>query len=428
MNTKLKIEYKNNIIEGILIKEDNNYLTLKQKSGYNINLNKKEVKILETKKIELNTNNKITSNKTINKNLLNITILHTGGTIASKVDYKTGAVSSKFTPEELLNLYPELGKIANFNAKMVGNLFSEDMRFSHYNLMLENINSAINNSTDGIIISHGTDTLHYTSAALQYAIKNLNIPIILVGAQRSSDRASSDAYSNLETAINFIIQNNNQSLAFRRVGICMHENNSDNDFVILDGINAKKMHSTRRDAFKQINYLPYAKILNKKLEILRSKLQTKQTKNELEITKYNETLKIGFFKAHPNLFPDEIKSLSIYDSVIIEGTGLGHLAVNEIDKSSKLHLENLSQLKKLSKNTKIIMGVQTIYGQTNMDIYSSGRYIQESVYGNHMNLTTETLFIRTAHILSKNKSNFEKIWKTNLEGFEIKSININDEN
>jgi len=418
MTTQIKLEYKTKIIKGILIKQDNTYITVKQKNGYNINLLNNEIKILEKKQFFDNKHEIKIKKQQNNNNLTNIMILHTGGTIASKIDYNTGAVSSKFTPEELLNLYPELNKLANLKVKLIGNFFSEDMRFSHYNLLLNQIKN-LSNEIDGVIISHGTDTLHYTSTALQYSLNNLNIPIILVGAQRSSDRSSSDAYSNLKTAIQFIIQNKNLDLSFRRVGICMHKNSSDDDFLILDGINAKKMHSTKRNAFKQINYLPYAEISNNNLKILRPELQTKQTNSKLEITNYNENLKIGFFKAHPNLFPEELKQLQIYDAVIIEGTGLGHMAVDEVDDSTKIHIQNLEQLKFLSKKIKLIMGVQTNYGITNMDIYSSGRYIQKYVLGNHMNLTTETLFIRAAFILSKNKFNFEEIWKQNLEGFKL---------
>lgn len=434
ITTKLKVQYKSKILSGILIKDDQNYITLKLDNGYNINMNKKEIKILETKNTNFNTNtinNEINNNSKNNKNIFDknllpkITLIHTGGTIASKVDYNTGAVSSKFTPEELLNLYPELNKLVNLDVKMIGNLFSEDMRFSHYNLMLDEIENASNNNSIGIIISHGTDTLHYTSAALQYALENLNIPVILVGAQRSSDRASSDAYSNLEAAVGFIIQNSHSENNFKRVGICMHEDISDNNFLILDSINAKKMHSTKRDAFKQINYLPYARIVNKKIEILRDELNSPINSKKLSITKYNTFLKIGFFKAHPNLNPEEIEMLSIYDAVIFEGTGLGHLAVNEVDENTKIHIKNLEQLEKLSKTTKLVMGNQTVYGQTNMDIYSSGRYIKKYFFGNYMNLTTETLFIRTAHILSKDKNNFEKIWTENLEKFNTNiSINI----
>jgi len=425
MTIYIELLYKSEKINGQLIKEDKTNMTIKLESGYNCILAKKEIKIISKKENKLIRKEELKPKK-INKSLPNILILHTGGTIASKIDYRTGAVSSKFTPEEILNLYPELNKLANLNAKLIGNLFSEDMRFSHYNLLLNEIKLVITSKKiDGIIISHGTDTLHYTSSALQYSLKNLPIPVILVGAQRSSDRPSSDAYLNLKASINFIIKNKNKDLNFRRVGICMHENISDDSFLILDGINVKKMHSTRRDAFKQINYLPYARLNNEDLTILRKELNSKKPKEKISFTKFNEELKIGFFKAHPNLFPEEIKQLDFYDGVILEGTGLGHMAVSVIDKKTELHKNNLIELGLLSKKIPVIIGTQTIYGETNLDIYSSGKDIQgEEIYGNHMNLITETLFTRLAYCISLNKKSFKEIWDENLEGFNIRSIDI----
>ncbi|MDA3855459.1 MAG: Glu-tRNA(Gln) amidotransferase subunit GatD [Candidatus Woesearchaeota archaeon] len=427
MDYEVEVKFQNKILKGILINEDKEFIVLKLSSGYNANLKKKEVEILSKNKIEkkeVSKKEKLDSKKVLPK----VTILHTGGTIASKVDYVTGAVSSKFTVDELLGIFPELNSVAQIDAKMIGNLFSEDMRFAHYNLILKEIKLAIENKSEGVIISHGTDTLHYSSAALQYSLKNLSIPVILVGAQRSSDRPSSDAYTNLNAAVDFILENSKLDLKYQRVGVCMHEKISDDSYLILDGINVKKMHSTRRDAFKQINYLPVARIKSKKIEIIRKDLFVLKTKENFSYVEYNTNLKIGFFKAHPNLFPEEIEALSIYDAVIIEGTGLGHLAVNEVDKETLIHKKNLESLKNLCKKINVIVGVQTVYGETNLNVYSSGRYIKESgVLGNHMNLTTESLFLRAAYCLSQKDKSFKDSWNENLEGFDVRSLEIDDE-
>jgi len=179
MNKQIGLKYKNKKLTGILINKTDNFMILKLASGYNANLKLSEVKIISEKEIELKNNvSKLDGIK--KKNLPRVTIIHTGGTIASKVDYRTGAVSSQFTAEELLGIFPELNEKANISAKMVANIFSEDMRFSEYNLLLDEINNAIAVGSKGVIISHGTDTMHYTSAALQYACKNLSIPVILM--------------------------------------------------------------------------------------------------------------------------------------------------------------------------------------------------------------------------------------------------------
>lgn len=421
MDTYIEVIFKGQTINGILINEDKNYYTIKLSSGYNAMLYKQSVSIIKKEKKEHSFEKPKSENKK-NKNLPTIALLHTGGTIASKIDYQTGAVSSKFTPEELLGLYPELLSTANIVPKMIANLSSEDMRFEHYNLLLDAIKKSVDEGVDGVIISHGTDTMHYTSAALSYGLQGLSVPVLLVGAQRSSDRASSDAYSNLTTAVNFIANQKDKEYQYRRVGICMHNSISDDEFVILDGINAKKMHSSRRDAFKQINYKPAA-VIDKDNTFIekREELFSLSSNDSLELNYYDTSLKIGFFKAHPNLGPEEIEILKIYDGLVIEGTGLGHLAVSEFDDYTKINLENLEAIKNLQKTTKVVVGVQTNSGQTNMNIYSSGRYLIETgVLGQGWNLTTETLFIRMAYCLSC-KENFDDVWNSNLEGFEMKS-------
>ena len=425
MESFLEVEFKGEILKGILINETQEYYTIKLSSGYNATLKKEQTKIINSSKTSHDFTKSTISNQKEDSALPTVAIFHTGGTIASKIDYQTGAVSSKFTPEELLGLYPELNDLANLKPKMIANLSSEDMRFEHYNLLLEAIQEAISEGVDGIIISHGTDTMHYSSAALHYGLRNLNVPILLVGAQRSSDRASSDAYLNLKASLEFISNQKNQEHKFRRVGICMHNTISDDEFVILDALNAKKMHSSRRDAFKQINYNPAALITKKGITTIRDELFTLLPKNKLEILKYDVSLKIGFFKAHPHLFPEEIRALSFYDGLVIDGTGLGHMAVSEFDEYTKINKENLEAIKELQKTTKVAVGVQTVSGQTNLNIYSSGRYLLETgVLGQGWNLITETLFIRLAHCLSY-KEKFEELWDSNLEGFEIKSTDLN---
>jgi glutamyl-tRNA(Gln) amidotransferase subunit D len=420
MNEIIQVIFKDELISGILVNEDEKIVVIKLSSGYNANLKKSEIKILKREKrdVEKEKGRNELSNK--EKNLPKISILHTGGTIASKVDYRTGAVSSKFKAEELLNLFPELNDKAQIKARMIDNIFSEDMRFRNYNIILKAIEEEINEGCEGIIIGHGTDTMHYSAVALQYAMKNIKVPVILVGSQRSSDRASSDAFSNLDAALSFLLNQINNDRKFLRVGICMHENMSDDSFLILDSINSKKMHSTRRDAFKQINYLPFARILNGKIEILREELLSLKEKEAFYYEKYDEKLKIGFFKSHPNLFAWELDRLIDYDAIIIEGTGIGNIAESESNESRDSKI--LDALKNLCSKIRVFSSVQTVYGEVSLDIYSRGRDIQGTgIIGNRHNLISETVFIRVAYCLSQRDRNFNELWESNLEGFKIRS-------
>ncbi|MFT4244816.1 MAG: Glu-tRNA(Gln) amidotransferase subunit GatD [Candidatus Woesearchaeota archaeon] len=429
---EISLTYKGSHLKGFLIQEKEDEYVIKLPSGY-------QIQILKTHCSNVEISNSINLKNIIPKvqiekksHLPNIAIFHTGGTIASKVDYATGAVSSHFTPDELISQFQELNIKANLQAFMIGNLMSEDLRFGHYNKILNAIKKNAS-SFDGIIISHGTDTMHYTSAALHYGLKNLNIPILLIGAQRSSDRASSDAFSNLEAGIEFITYNKKlkkeQKPSFNRVGICMHKTIDDNEFLILDAINAKKMHSSRRDAFKQINFKPVCVITsNFQIKDVREELFTTLNPSinvTIEIELYDEDLKIGIFTAHPHLHKEEIEALRLYDGVILSGTGLGHIGLSEFDDISTKNLENYEAIKKVASQIPVCVGVQSVYGKVNINVYSSGiRLLESGVLGNFSSLTIETQFIKLAHLLSKYKKSkiSYEMWGENLEGFDIQKL------
>ena len=396
--------------KGILMPDSpNNTLVIKLENGYNVGIDKKRVEkiklikkgLFETKKLK-----KIGEKK----DLQTISILHTGGTIASKVDYATGGVISRFSPEELIDMFPELKDLANIESRLVGNMFSEDIRFAHYNVLAKAIEAEVRNGVDGIIITHGTDTMHYSSAALSFALGNLGVPVILVGAQRSSDRGSSDARLNLVCATQFIINSN-----FAGVGICMHESSDDNKCVILPGLKTKKMHSSRRDAFKSINVSPWASVdENGKIEIFDNSF-SKRDAGKLDLKLFKENLKIGILKTHPNMIPEEIANYINFDGLVIEGTGLGHVPVNDIDSFTSKHKRIFNEIKRLSKRTPIVMCSQTGFGRVNMNVYSTGRKIKEFVISGE-DMTSETAFIKLAWLLSQNEKYIAERMVENLRG------------
>ncbi|MFP4402040.1 MAG: Glu-tRNA(Gln) amidotransferase subunit GatD [Candidatus Nanoarchaeia archaeon] len=449
MKSTISCIYENTQLQGILLKEDDTTYSIKIKSGYQVSVDKKNcsnVKITQetSEKIDASHTTKTNDKKSISKTtntktnskLPNIAIFHTGGTIASKVDYKTGAVSSHFTPEELIEQFQELNSVANLQAFMIGNLMSEDLRFGHYNMILEAVKKH-HTQFDGIIVSHGTDTMHYSSAALQYSLKHLNIPVLLVGAQRSSDRASSDAFSNLQAAITFISYSKQRKESyqpsFNRVGICMHNSSSDDSFVILDSINARKMHTSRRDAFKQVNFKPVCEISSThNISNIREELFTiSQNNEELTYTKYNEKLRIGVLYAHPHLHKEEILRLKdLYNGVILAGTGLGHIGLSEFDNISKQNVENQDAINEVASKIPVCLATQCINGKVNVNVYSSGRILlQSGVLGNYSALTIETQFIKLAYLLSKynKKMITNDEWSENKEGFNTAKVVDNNE-
>ncbi|HYD03535.1 MAG TPA: Glu-tRNA(Gln) amidotransferase subunit GatD [Alphaproteobacteria bacterium] len=423
-HVKITVENGTNTehLEGILVKEDEKHLVLKLSSGYNIGFQKNKISKIEEiqshKELEKEKKSHETHEKIIHGDgLPKILILHTGGTIASKVDYETGAVTPKFTPEELLGLFPEIKDIAKIESKLLKNMASDDMRFSHYNLIATSIESELNQHKDlkGIILTQGTDTLHYTSAALSFMFENLHVPIVIVGSQRSSDRGSSDAAMNLISAVAFIA---NTTLS--GVFICMHESINDDSCSILNGINARKMHSSRRDAFKQINGRPIAKVdfATKNIEYISEYPNSPlNAKGHLKVHKFNEDLKIGMVVSHPQMFAEEFDSFEKFDGLVLQGTGLGHFPIND----EKENLKIKQKIKELASKIPLVMSVQTIGGPVNMNVYSPGReLVGLGVLGNHSTLTPETSFIKLAWLLSQNLNPVEYYMKDLRGEFGIK--------
>ncbi len=412
---RVKIMTSEEEVEGILMPEEKEFIVVKLDTGYNMGIKKekvKEIKPMGRKKEQAKAEFPKEASK---PGLQTITILHTGGTIASKVDYETGGVIARFEPEEIIAMFPELKEIANIKSRLISNMFSEDMRFSHYNIIAKEIDKEIKAGASGVIVTHGTDTLHYTAAALSFMLQDLSIPVILVGAQRSSDRGSSDAALNLISAAFFIAADKH----FAEVAVCMHANTEDETCVILPGTKCRKMHSSRRDAFQAINTEPWA-IVNysqKKVDMLKTEYN-KTSKKPLKLMLIKDNLQIGMLKARPNMFADELSMYEVFDGLIIEGTGLGHLPINEIDTLTKEHTKIFEAIKKITARIPVVMATQTIFGQIDMNIYSTGRkLIEAGILGNYCDMTAETAYIKLAWLLSNYpKEKIKEMISKNLAG------------
>lgn len=389
-------------------------LILKLDSGYNIGIDKDNVSKVEVlEKFSEKKDEKKTGTVKIDKNKPVISILHTGGTIASKVDYRTGGVVARFSPEELMKSFPELENVGNIRSKLISNMFSEDMRLAHFSVIAKAVVEEIKEGCEGVIITHGTDTMGYSSAALSFMLENVGVPVILVGAQRSSDRGSSDAGMNLICAAEFISKSD-----FSGLGVCMHENTDDSTCVIIPGTKTRKLHSSRRDAFKSVNGAVIARVdySKRKVEML-IKDYSKKGKNEVVLKdKMNE--KVGIMKVHPNITPEQILFYKGYKGLIIEGTGLGHLPINETNEWSKGNKKNLAAVKEVvDSGCTIVMTSQTIFGRVQMHVYSTGRDLLSIGVIPGEDMLTETAFIKLSWLLGNYDSDkAKKMMKQNLRG------------
>lgn len=418
---KIKVISDSEELEGIYLPSLNKeILVLKLKNGYNIGLERKKIKkinlISSSKKQELKK-----EKVKLNPNLKTISILHTGGTIASEVNYETGGVIARFSPEEILAMFPELQKIVNVKSRLISNMWSEDMNFNHFNIIAKEIEKEIKTGVDGIIVTHGTDILGISAAALTFILEDLTIPVIFVGSQRSSDRGSTDAKLNLISAAQFISKTD-----FQGTAICMHESTNDDSCLIMPSTKTRKMHSSSRNAFKVINDTPIARISSEGHIAFLKQHPKKETK-KLKLKLLNPKLKIGILKAHPNMIAKEVSNYKDFDALILEGYGLaGNFPVNKIDNFTKENEKIYKEIEKLAKKIPVIATSQTIYGRTNMNVYSTGRKLQEAgVIGNYLDILTETAFVKIAWLLSNYKKNkIKELFYENLRGEITKRIEI----
>ncbi len=413
---QVKVVTKKETLEGVLMPSfDEKVILIKLDTGYNLGLDKKDVlKIELVEKAKVAKDSKIAA--PINKNLPTIAILHTGGTIASKVDYRTGGVTSAFSPEELIAQFPELRTIANIESELVAQMWSDDLRFAHLSLLAKAVQKHVKKGVKGIIIGMGTDNLAVASAALSFMVEQTPVPIIFLGAQRSSDRGSSDAAMNLICAAEFVAKSD-----FGGVGICMHDSSSDENCVILPACKTYKLHSSRRDAFKVVNDVAIARIdyKTKKIDFLR-KDYTKVNNSLIIKPKIEE--KVGLLKIHINMFPEQFSFFKGYKGLILEGTGLGHTPGQVPNKLCEIHKKIYLALKKLiDSGCVVVMTTQCLFGRVNMDVYDKGRDLKNLGVISGEDMLANTALVKLAWLLGNYpKEKVKEMITKNLRG-EINS-------
>jgi glutamyl-tRNA(Gln) amidotransferase subunit D len=403
----IKIEKDNITHKGMLLEKpdysNENTLIIKLNSGYNIGVDIQDGKIEkiasgEKPNIELDP-----VDKQISSDKDNLSILSTGGTVASVIDYKTGAVHPAFTADDLLRATPELVDHANITAKAIFNILSENMNPEYWIKTANSIYDEINNGADGVIIAHGTDTMHYTASALSFML-DTPVPIILTGAQRSSDRPSSDAFTNLMASVTAAKSD------IAEVCICMHSSEDDPVCDLHRGNRARKMHTSRRDTFTSINMNPLARIDNNKIEIVDDEVEyTKRNSSKLAIND-NLAQKVAVIKMYPGISPEliDIYVDKGYEGLVIEGTGLGHCSDEVITSISRATSENIP----------VVMTSHCLFGRTNMNVYSSGRRLLNENVIPVNDMLPETAYTKLlwAAGQSDDTEEIRKIMQSNLKG------------
>ena len=358
---KVKLTTLKEQVEGTILESpDSNIILLKLNSGYNIGIKKDDIRdimILEYAKEKKEEKMKLKSNPS----LPFVDIIITGGTISSRLDYKTGAVKWLTSPEQLLKFYPEIFSLVNIRKiKIPFMKASENMDFKDWQEIAKSAEESLNDmKVSGVIITHGTDFLHYTGAALSFFLRDLNKPVVLTYSQRSSDRASSDARLNLQCSALVACSD------IAEVVLVGHSSMNDDFCYALKAVKSRKMHSSRRDAFKSINAKPIAKVWPEKIEILSSFNSRDNNKKVKLDSSFNE--KVALIKFYPGQDPEILDYYSQKaQGIVIEASGLGHLA-SEFKSW-------ISKIKKAIDNGLIIcIATQTISGRVDPYVYSPGR-------------------------------------------------------
>ena len=379
---------------------DESHIVLKLKSGYNIGIEFEKIEKIE--KIGEGQSS-VESSQTIEKDekLPKILLLSTGGTIASKVDYRTGAVTPALSATELYEAVPEIAKIANVDAEVLFSEYSENLQPEHWLEIAKKVDSVADSDYTGIIIAHGTDTMHYSSAFLSFSLSGFKKPIVLVGSQRSSDRPSSDAALNLIAATKFLVRYNTKG-----VFVVMHHNESDKAIACHLGTRVRKNHTSKRSAFETIGSPPAYIIFEN--EIIDNTIRMGDKFSKDYNPRINLDTKVALVKYHPGFDPEIIESLIKlqYRAIIFEGTGLGHVGKTMYDSIKK------------AKEKGIFLGMTSkcIDGRVSMTVYESGRDLLDMGIVPLETMIPEVALVKAMWVLGNSDSN-DEIKKMMLEDY-----------
>ena len=329
-----------------------------------------------------------------------VKLFGTGGTIASRLDYRTGAVIPAFTPGELYGSVPELADICNLETEKLYGVFSENMGPEQWIRCAEKIGEEIRKGVRGIVIGHGTDTMHHTAAVLSFMVQNSPVPIVMVGSQRSSDRPSSDAALNLMHSVKTAAE-----CDIAEVMVCMFGPTSDEYDILHRGTRVRKMHSSYRSTFRTIGDTPLAMVSNDGFTYLRDDVSRRRQDKSVDIKAVFDD-RVGIVYYYPAMKPDMIDSMieNGYRGIIIAGTGLGHV--------NKPLYPALKRAK--DAGVAIYMTVQTLWGYVQMYVYDTGRDMMELGVIPAANMLPEVAYMKLGWALGQTEE-LEEVKRIMLE-------------
>jgi len=364
---------------------DADHIVLKLDTGYNIGVRHDKVTKINPKKPR-------------------VKLFGTGGTIASRLDYRTGAVIPAFSPGELYGSVPELADICNMETKKLYGVFSENMGPDQWIGTAEAIAAEIKTGVAGVVVGHGTDTMHHTAAALSFMLQDSPVPIVMVGSQRSSDRPSSDAAINLINATRTAATSD-----IAEVMVCMFGPTSDKYGLLHRGTRVRKMHSSYRSTFRTLGDIPLGKIDENGVAPFREDYLRRRDDTKVNLKAvFDDRVSLVYY--YPAMKPDIIDSLvdNGYKGIVIAGTGLGH-----VNKPLYPALDRAREA-----GVHIYMTVQTLWGYVQMYVYETGREIMGKGVIPAANMLPEVAYVKLGWALgqSHDPAEVERIMLTPVNG------------
>lgn len=401
LGDRISVERGGTTYEGaVMPSRREGYVVIKLDNGYNIGFDASKSRISLLQKRQ--ESRKIKSDMALprREGLPQVSILSTGGTIASKVDYRTGAVTSQFSAGEIISAIPELEEIANYSARVVYQILSENMRAEYWIELANKVAREIESGAEGVIITHGTDTMMYTAAALSFMLRT-PVPVVLVGSQRSSDRPSSDASMNAVCAASVAISD------IAEVTVVMHGSTSDDFCSIHRGTRVRKMHTSRRDAFQSINQPPLGKVdyLSRKVEAFQPYRRRGEAALELQAQMEE---RCALVKYTPGSSPDILNYYidKGYKGIVLEGTGLGHVASNWIEGIKRATEEGVP----------VVVASQCLRGRICDRVYDTGRDMLQAGAIEGADMLPEVALVKMMWLLANHPGSFAPLIRQPLAG------------
>lgn len=399
---RIRVERSGEQYEGVCMPSTTEeHVVLKLDGGYNVGIEREEshVEVLDSGVYDIDSevDGDESSVVEIDPDLPTISLISTGGTIASTVDYRTGAVTSQFDAEDVLRAVPDLAGRANYRGRVVANILSENMTPEIWQDLAWAVHDEIENGADGVVVMHGTDTMQYTASALAFML-DTPVPIVFTGSQRSADRPSSDNVMNAVCAVEAAMSDCAEVL------VCMHATENDTRCALHRGTRVRKDHTSRRNAFETIGNEPLGEVDYATETVTFQRPYNERGSTTLDIAPDLET-DVELIKSTPGMDKAFLDLCDGKAGIVIEGTGLGHVNTKFIDRIGRL----------TDDGTAVVMTSQCLDGRVCDRVYDTGRDLLEAGVIEGETMLPGTAMVKLMWTLA-NRSSVRETMQTSLAG------------